>query len=176
MTLYAGIFYLLAMVILVATAMAITRRHVVHAVCFLIISFFGTALIFYLLGAPLLAALEVIIYAGAIMVLFLFIIMMLRVEASPRTFRFHLRQCATAIFLGFISFSVGAILIVADPSSNLKLKAAVAGPTEFGQFLFQHYWYPVEIASFLLLIALVGALYLGRRDSPRDGDHVKDMP
>lgn len=163
------------MVILVATAMAITRRHAVHAVCYLIVSFFGTALIFYLLGAPLLAALEVIIYAGAIMVLFLFIIMMLRVEASPRTFGFHLRQCAAAIFLGFISFSVAATLIIADPSSGLKLKAATARPAEFGQFLFQYYWYPVEIVSFLLFIALVGALYLGRRDSPRDGDHAGDM-
>ncbi|MGA8280705.1 MAG: NADH-quinone oxidoreductase subunit J, partial [Desulfobacterales bacterium] len=76
MRLYTILFYLLAVVIVVATVLAITRRNMVHAVIYLVVSFFGSALLFYLFGAPLLAALEVIIYAGAIMVLFLFIIMM----------------------------------------------------------------------------------------------------
>ena len=75
MTIYSIIFYILALVIIVATGVAITRRNLVHAVVYLILSFFGSALMFYLFGAPLLAALEVIIYAGAIMVLFLFILM-----------------------------------------------------------------------------------------------------
>ena len=70
-----------------ATAVAITRRNLVHAVVYLIFSFFGTAMLFYLFGAPLLAALEVIIYAGAIMVLFLFVVMMIRVE-SPEEVMF----------------------------------------------------------------------------------------
>ena len=65
-----------------STAIAITRRNLVHAVVYLVISFFGTAMLFYLFGAPLLAALEVIIYAGAIMVLFLFVVMMIRIESS----------------------------------------------------------------------------------------------
>ena len=88
MTLYSVIFYVLAALILVSTGFAITRRNLVHAVVYLIISFFGSALLFYLLGAPLLAALEVIIYAGAIMVLFLFIIMMLKVEGFEEPFFF----------------------------------------------------------------------------------------
>ena len=78
MTVYAIIFYVVAGFILVATGLAITRRHPVHAVVYLILSFLGSALLFYLLGAPFLAALEIIIYAGAIMVLFLFVIMLLR--------------------------------------------------------------------------------------------------
>jgi len=77
MNLYGSIFYILAIVTGIATFMAITRRQALHAIVYLIISFFGTALLFYLLGAPFLALLEVIIYAGAIMVLFLFIIMMM---------------------------------------------------------------------------------------------------
>ena len=82
MTIYAIIFYFLAALILVTTALAITRRDLVHAVVYLIFSFFGSAMLFYLFGAPFLAVLEVIIYAGAIMVLFLFIVMMLRIEVS----------------------------------------------------------------------------------------------
>ena len=78
MTLYSVIFYVLAALILVSTGLAITRRNLVHAVVYLVISFFGSAMLFYLFGAPLLAAFEVIIYAGAIMVLFLFVIMMIK--------------------------------------------------------------------------------------------------
>ncbi len=84
MNLYAGIFYLLGAVILGATALAVTRRNVMHAIVYLVLSFFGTALLFYLLGAPFLAALEVIIYAGAIMVLFLFIVMMLEIRPAEQ--------------------------------------------------------------------------------------------
>ena len=73
MTFHGFLFYVLAAVILVTTGLAITRRNLVHAVVYLVLSFFGSAMLFYLLGAPILAALEVIIYAGAIMILFLFI-------------------------------------------------------------------------------------------------------
>src|SRR4030043_2238889 len=76
MTLYAVIFYLLGIVILTATGLAITRRQPVHAVLYLVVAFLGTAALFFLLGAPFLAAFMVIIYVGAIMVLFLFVIML----------------------------------------------------------------------------------------------------
>ena len=84
MTLYALLFYVLAVLLVASTAMAVTRQNMVHAVLYLVMSFFGSAMLFYLLGAPFLAALEIIIYAGAIMVLFLFIIMMIRVEKMKR--------------------------------------------------------------------------------------------
>ncbi len=91
MTIYSIIFYLLAILILVTTGLAISRRDMVHAVVYLIFSFFGSAMLFYLFGAPFLAVLEVIIYAGAIMVLFLFIVMMLKVETGGERL-FPLRQ------------------------------------------------------------------------------------
>ncbi len=84
MILYAVIFYVVSALILASTAMAVTRKNPVHAVVYLVISFLGSALLFYILGAPFLAALEVIIYAGAIMVLFLFVVMMLKMEAVER--------------------------------------------------------------------------------------------
>ena len=161
MTVYAAVFYILAGVILIATGLAITRRNLVHSVIYLIISFFGSAMIYYLFGAPLLAALEVIIYAGAIMVLFLFIIMMLRVEPS-RLRRPSLRQWLPAGGLGFVYLAVTILVVSTDPGSQTTLETALAKPRVFGKFLFQRYWLSVEIVSFLLLIALIGALYLGR--------------
>ncbi|HUL30643.1 MAG TPA: NADH-quinone oxidoreductase subunit J [Thermodesulfobacteriota bacterium] len=165
MTFYGVIFYLLAIVVLVSTLLAITRRQVVHAVVYLILSFVTTALLFYLLGAPFLAVLEVMIYAGAIMVLFLFVVMTVRLEPQEGTKGETLRQWLPAIVLSFISFSVGGILIFETPTSRLVLNTAVATPMAFGHYLFKSYWFPVEIVSFLLLIGLVGALYLGRQES-----------
>src|SRR6476661_7847919 len=71
------VFYVSAIVAVVATLFAITRRHAVHALLYLIVSLLAIAVIFYILGAPFIAALELIIYAGAIMVLFVFVVMML---------------------------------------------------------------------------------------------------
>jgi len=161
MTIYATIFYVLAGVILVSTGLAITRQNLVHTIVYLIISFFGSAMLYYLFGAPLLAALEIIIYAGAIMVLFLFIIMMLRVDPSTLR-RPSLRQWLPAGVLGLIYVVIAILVLTQDPGSQTILETAVAKPRVFGQFLFQKYWLAVEIVSFLLLIALVGALYLGK--------------
>lgn len=161
MTLYAVLFYLLAAVILVSTGLAITRRNLVHAVVYLVISFFGSAMIFYMFGAPILAALEIIVYAGAIMILFLFIVMMLRMEGMEEKL-FHLRQWAPAMGLSVVAVSVCVMLVVtADPASREPLRTAVADPVVFGHFLFRQHWLAIEIASMLLLVALVGALHLG---------------
>jgi NADH-quinone oxidoreductase subunit J len=161
MTLAAIIFYVIAALILVATGLAITRRNPVHAVVYLIISFFGSAMLFYLLGAPFLAALEVIIYAGAIMVLFLFVVMILGVE-SVRAPGFSLREWMPAVLLGFVFFALAVLLVVKDPGSHVILQSAVVKPREFGRFLFERYWLAVEIISLLLLIALVAAIQLRR--------------
>jgi NADH-quinone oxidoreductase subunit J len=170
MNLYALIFYVLAAVILVATGLAITRRNLVHSVVYLVVSFFGSAMMYYLLGAPLLAALEVIIYAGAIMVLFLFIIMMLRVEKSLEH-GLPLRKWLPAAALGLVFLVVVGLLVLTDPGSRTVLQAAVARPRVFGRFLFQRYWLAVEIISFLLLVVLVGVLYLARAPGKGGSGH-----
>jgi NADH-quinone oxidoreductase subunit J len=162
MTLYGIIFYLLAFVMIVATALAVTRTRLVHAVVFLVISFFSTALLFYLLGAPFLAALEVIIYAGAIIVMFLFMIMTLKMEERERRGGSLFRPWVFPIFLGAISLALLAALVWVEPGHGLLLKPAMASPLEFGAYIFREFWFSVEVASFLLFVALVGALYLGR--------------
>jgi NADH-quinone oxidoreductase subunit J len=167
MNLYSALFYLLSLVILASTALAITRRNLVHAVVYLVLSFFGSALLFYLLGAPLLAALEVIIYAGAIMILFLFIVMMLNVERLEERF-FPARQWVPAAVLGLLLAVVGLLAVSTQPGGDRLLKTAVAAPSAFGSYVFQRHWLSVEIVSLLLLIALAGVLFLGR-DNDKGG-------
>jgi NADH-quinone oxidoreductase subunit J len=167
MTLYSIIFYILAAIILVTTGIAITRRNLIHVVVYLVFSFFGSAMMFYLFGAPLLAVLEVIIYAGAIMILFLFIIMMVQVEASQERM-FPIEQWLPMALIGILYIIIGAILVTSAPGTDVTLEIALAEPKTFGEYLFQRHWLSIEIVSLLLLIALVGALHLGRRKSKEE--------
>jgi NADH-quinone oxidoreductase subunit J len=160
MTLFGAIFYLLAALILLATAMAITRRQPVHAVLYLIVAFLGTAALFFLLGAPLLAAFMVIVYAGAIMVLVLFVIMLF--QRSPRELGL-LSEWGPGVLLGAIFLTVAVAMVFKDPGSGIVLQGAVAQPKDFGRFLFERYWLAVEIVSILLLVALVAIIHLGKR-------------
>lgn len=164
MNLYALIFYILAAVVLTATSLALTRRQLMHAVVYLVLSFFGTAQLLYLLGAPFLAVLEVIIYAGGIMVLFLFIVMMLEIRPSEEPVSAYLRRWLPAALMGAVCLAVAFILIIFQSGSGAALPLSAASPLEFGRFLYQQYWLAVEIVSLLLFAALVGALYLGRRE------------
>jgi NADH-quinone oxidoreductase subunit J len=166
MEFYQVLFYLLAGVVLVATVLAITRRNIIHAIFYLVISFLALTPLFYLLGAPFLALLEIILYAGAIMVLFLFTVMMLPPEPSSPT---TVRQWWPAAVLASVSLASMALLVIPLPLSQAPLTAAWASPRELGRILFQKYWFPVEIASFLLFVALVGAYYLGRSLPRRKG-------
>jgi NADH-quinone oxidoreductase subunit J len=167
MTIYALIFYVLAAIILVTTGLAITRRNLVHVVMYLVFSFFGSAMMFYLFGAPLLAVLEVIIYAGAIMILFLFIIMMVKVEAFEEPL-FPIQQWLPIVLIGVVYLIIGAVIVSSAPGSQVTLEIALAKPKAFGEYLFQRHWLVIEIVSLLLLIALVGALYLGHKKPEED--------
>lgn len=164
------LFYLLAAITLLATLLCITRRSPVHAVIFLINALFALALMFYLLGAPLIAAWEVIVYAGAIMVLFLFVIMTL--ELSPGSSKPTLsRRQWTPVLLLFLLLLVSAGLILSyDPAGKAGVPHFYATPRSFGAALFGRYGLAVEIVSFQLLFAAAGAYYLGRRRKARQGE------
>jgi NADH-quinone oxidoreductase subunit J len=167
MTLFNILFFAIAALIVASTGLAITRRNLVHAVIYLIFGFFGSAFLFYLFGAPFLAALMVIVYAGAIMILFLFIIMMLRVE-SPEERLFPARQIWPAVLFAAAYVFIGALLLVNDPSAATLLVEARTEPAAFGQYIFTQSWLAVEIASLLLLVAMVGALLVGKRPAKED--------
>ena len=166
MTLPGILFYLIAGTIVASTAIAITRRNLVHAVVYLIFSYFGTAMLFYLFGAPLLAALEVIIYAGAIMVLFLFVVMMIKVESHDEVL-FPARQLIPAAIFGVIYLAAALGMIFTAPGADASLATLLVSPREFALYVFKNHWFSIEVISLLLLIALMGAMQLGKSKAGR---------
>jgi len=158
-------FYILAAVVVIATLLAITARHTVHAIIFLATSFFALAAIFYLLGAPLVAVFEVIIYAGAIMVLFLFVIMMLDTGKWDKAHAPSFAQWWPAIILGLIIFGAMYTLFAVNLPETITAWSYVDA-RQFSLLLFKRYGVAVEVISLQLLFALVGSLYLARRKKP----------
>jgi NADH-quinone oxidoreductase subunit J len=157
-----SIFFLSAAVAIVATVLAITRTNAVHSLLYFICSLLATAVMFFVLGAPFVAALVVIINAGAIMVLFVFVVMMLNIgpQSAPLE-KAWLRPRAW----------VGPVLLVGLLAMELLYSllryrdmtiAAVIPPKEVGMALFGRYLLGVELASMLLLAGLLGAYHLGR--------------
>jgi NADH-quinone oxidoreductase subunit J len=155
------VFYILAAVVLIATLFSITEKHAVHAIIYLATSFFALAVIFYLLNAPLVAVFEVIIYAGAIMVLFLFVIMMLDLGHPEKLLLPGMRDWGPALLLGLVTLGAFVTLVLHQPPPSLN--ANPVNIRDFAGVLFRKYGVAVEIVSMQLLFALVGALYLGRR-------------
>jgi NADH-quinone oxidoreductase subunit J len=163
------LFYLASLVALSATALALTRSNATHALIYLILSLLAVAVVFFLLGAPFAAALEVLIYAGAIMVLFVFVIMMLNLgqEGLDRERQtLSLRNWLVPGIMAGLLF-IGLMLALAQTSDTIN--AVTVEPKTVGLTLFGPYVLAVEIASMLLLAGLVGAYHLGRRFIVRDG-------
>jgi NADH-quinone oxidoreductase subunit J len=157
-------FYILAVVTVIGTILAITEKHPVHAIVYLVTSFFSLAVIFFLLAAPLIAMFEVIIYAGAVMVLFMFVIMMLDLGRPEEAKRPLVRQWLLPLLLGGVILVSVGFLAAGYPGPPAT--ARVISVSEFAVTLFQKYGVAIEIISMQLLFAVVGALYLGRRRTP----------
>lgn len=156
-------FFVAGAVAIIATVLAITRLVAVHALLYLIVSLLAVAVVFYTMGAPLVAALEVIIYAGAIVVLFVFVVMMLNLGARDR--ETERRWLAGRVWIGPVILSAVLLaemihLIVRSPLVG-SLNGAMT-PREIGIALYGPYMLGVELASMLLLGALVGASHLGQ--------------
>lgn len=156
------LFYISAAVAVISTFMVITGKNAVHALLYLIVSLLAVALIFFSLGAPFAAALEVIIYAGAIMVLFVFVIMMLNLGPGGSREKDWLRPrvwIGPSVLAGVLLAELFYLLLGAETGGA---SAVVVGPREVGIALLGPYVLGVELASLLLLAGLVGAYHLGR--------------
>ena len=161
----SALFYIAAAVAFFASLLAISRTNAVHGLLYLVVGLLAVAFIFYLFGAPFAAALQVIIYAGAIVVLFLFVVMMLNL--GPATEAQERGWLAPGIWLGpgLLALALlGEVLYALSGGAHLALAPGEVGPKWVGVVLFGPYLLAVELASFLLLAALVGAYHLGRRD------------
>lgn len=174
-------FWITAPISVGAAALMLFQRNAVHAALLLILNQFTLAVFFVLLDAEFLAAVQVIVYAGAIMVLFLFVIMFLGVDRRE-TLRERLRgQRPLAIVLGI--FLVTAIVFVVQVGAGLteRVTTGIARPEgnvqEVARVLFTDYVFPFEVTSILLIIAAIAAMVLGRRSGrPLEEDEREASP
>jgi NADH-quinone oxidoreductase subunit J len=158
------VFYVAGAVAIVSTALMITRLNAVHALLYLIVSLLAVSVVFYTLGAPFVAALEVIVYAGAIMVLFVFVVMLLNLgEQAARAERALLEPSMWIGPLILAAILMAELVYLLAESSGGSSGRTMIGPREVGASLFGPYLIGVELASMLLLGGLVGAYHLGWR-------------
>ncbi len=165
------LFYVLAATLIAAAGMVVTRRNPVHAVLFLVVAFVSSAMLWMLMNAEFLAISLVLVYVGAVLVLFLFVIMMLDVEVATLKAQF-IRHLPLALVIGAIMLI--EIFMVVGPTNfggESYPTPANHGPNysntrELGLLLYSTYLYPFEIAAVILLLAIVAAIRLTLRHRP----------
>jgi len=159
-----AVFYVSAAVAIISTIMVITRLNVVHALLYLILSLLSVALIFFTLGAPFVAALEVMIYAGAIVVLFIFAVMILNLGPAAteqeRVWLDFKTWIGPALLAGVL---LCELIYVLTLPGDQTFTAVNVSPKQVGISLFGPYLLGVELASLLLMAGLIGAYHIGRR-------------
>ena len=165
------VFYVFAAVLVFAATMVITRRNPVHSVLFLVLAFFNAAGLWMLLEAEFLAITLVLVYVGAVMVLFLFVVMMLDIEVAELRASF-IKYMPIGILIGLLMI-IELLLVVGPKHFGLDKYAAPArhgadysNTRELGEMLYTNYLYPFEIAAVILLVAIVAAISLTLRRRP----------
>lgn len=158
------LFYIAAIVAILATLRVLTHLNAVHALLYLVVALIAIAIMFYLLGAPFAAALQIIVYAGAIMVLFIFVVMLL--NQGPFTVEQEGNWLTPGIWIGPSLLALALLaeviyIIVNDPTFTPDL--APVSPKDVAVKLYGPYVIAVELASMLLLPGLIGAYHMGRR-------------
>lgn len=165
MTLDLILFLILALISVAAALAMLYSRNAIYSALFLIINFVTIAVFYLLLGAPFLAMAQVSVYAGAIMVLFLFVIMLLGAEQLRQSQTLNWQQ-PLAIGLGIVLVveSMVVIFVRSNPKELLpsfaSLTAESGGPAAIAEVLFNKYLLPFEVTSILLLVAMIGAIVL----------------
>ena len=163
------LFYAFAAVLLFAAVRVITVRNPVHAALYLILAFFQAAGIWMLLHAEFLSITLVLVYVGAVMVLFLFVVMMIDInlDALKKDFWKHFPLAA---FIGAVlALELASVLMGGFRSSQIAVDSAVSGAPvsntrDLGVLLYTEYLYPLEIAAVILLVAIVSAIALTMRE------------
>jgi NADH-quinone oxidoreductase subunit J len=158
------LFFILAAVALVSGALVVFQRHPLRSALWLIVNFFAAAGIYLLAHAEFIAAIQIIVYAGAIMVLFLFVIMLLNLRLPEAESRVpHLTQKVLGIFM---AFATGGLLVygfsVVKMPAAKELTPGLGNTESIAQSLFTTYLLPFEVTSILLLVAIVGAVVLAK--------------
>lgn len=164
-----NLFYFLSFVAVLSAIMVVFSKNPIYSVLYLIITFFAIAGHYVLLSAQFLAAVHVIVYAGAIMVLFLYVIMLLNLNTESEPQKSNYLKFAAAICAGLL-----LVVLVGSLKGTELIEQSAAPSTDIGsvknlgKVLFTDFLLPFEIASVLLLAAMVGAVMLGKSEKSRD--------
>jgi NADH-quinone oxidoreductase subunit J len=162
-------FYIISAFILIFAVLVITTKDTVHSVLFLVLDFLFVAALYVLLGAQFLAAIQILVYAGGIVVLYLFVVMLVNLKRPAEAHEDPHRRTK----LGFaLAVAVLFELAVISTSDYVTPAPAVAGQAlqvtrnteEVGMLLYTSYLIPFEVASMLLLVAMIGAIILAKRE------------
>jgi NADH-quinone oxidoreductase subunit J len=165
----AILFYGLAAVLIVFSILTITARNPVRSAIFLISALLSIAGLFFLLGAELVGAVQVLVYVGGVMVLFLFVILLVSLR-GVETERRASRQWKAGVALGVVLVIELVLLLIhgadwfSTPASGTMAPAGMGNTEAVGTLLYTTYLLPFEIASVLLLVAIVGAVVLAKRE------------
>ncbi|WP_171257524.1 NADH-quinone oxidoreductase subunit J [Acinetobacter qingfengensis] len=170
-------FYLMALVAIISTIRVITNSNPVHALLSLIVSLLAVAGIFFIVGAPFAGALEIIVYAGAIMVLFVFVVMMLNLGSHTVAQEKAWLTSSTWAWPAAMSFILGLTLVwmLSYSQVDATLGQQLVTPKEVGTSLFTKYLLLVEVAAMLLLGAIVAAYHLGKRGLGEESEQDKEQ-
>ena len=165
-------FYTLAALILAFGVLVITARNTVHSILFLVSNFLFVAGLYVLLGAQFLAVIQVIVYAGGIVVLYLFVVMLVNLKRPPEAHQDRHRRAGLGVAFSLVVLAevvaIAAFGIIQPsrlgaPTTPLPPEAA-NNVEQIGWLLYTQYLVPFEVASMLLLVAMVGAIVLARRE------------
>jgi NADH-quinone oxidoreductase subunit J len=172
MTVELFVFYVLAAVTVASGAMVVSARNPVHSVLFLILAFFNSAGLFILIGAEFLAMILVVVYVGAVAVLFMFVVMMLDINFLRMQEGF-MRYLPVGLAIGIVLLAelvlVGGTWVARDTVVAPALPAAapaVSNTQAIGQLLYTQYFYLFQVAGLILLVAIIGAITLTLRHRP----------
>jgi len=163
-------FYTIAAFILGFAVLVVTTKDTVHSVLFLVLDFLFVAALYVMLSAQFLAVIQILVYAGGIVVLYLFVVMLVNLKRPPEAHRDPHRLTKLGFGLAAaVLIELGVIVL----SGYMKSPAAVAAPVtlpvtgnteQVGWLLYTNYLIPFEIASMLLLVAMIGAIVLAKRE------------
>lgn len=171
------LFYISSAVAILATLMVITRYQPIHALLYLVVSFMAVAMIFVSLGAPFVAALEMILYAGAIIVLLIFVVMMMNI--SGETARQEKEWLQPKVWVGpsmlaLVLLAEMVILLLQGSKTNLDLPAVDVRRVSLS--LYREYVIAVELAGFLLMSGIVGAAHIGKHRKKHLHRFLQEVP
>jgi len=162
----AIVFYVLASLCIVSAVMVVTRKSAIHAALFLVLAFFCVAGIYVILSAEFLAAVQVLVYAGGVMVLFLFVIMLVPQQTGaqpPPVLHVAVAILLAALLAGTVITWFWGALPAGSAADSGRLFADGGNIEAVGMELYRRYLLPFEIASVLLLVAMIGAVVLARK-------------